>query len=356
MASKTIVADEIGVFKNLISSPSSHPFCHAPTICETEDGQILIAFYAGQREGSPDSAIFFVTSKHGKAWSKPTVLVHVPKKAVANPRLFIGPDEAIWLLFGVNYGPHWCSGDTYLFIKRSYDGGGSWSDMELFFEQKGLLGRNKPFHEGSLWIFPLEWERTWSAAFLRSDDNGNTWELTGDLGRVAQARIIQPTLVKLSNGQVRAYMRSQEGWIYASESADGGKTWSLARPTDIPNNNSGIDVLRLSSGVLALACNPVGLFDVPKQVEDGWPEKMPLGFTRWGPRSPLVLKLSVDDGRTWPLEILFERGPGEYSYPYIIQGKNGVIHMVYTYRRRAIAYVSFSESLVANLIEKEGLL
>ncbi|MEM1785385.1 MAG: sialidase family protein [Candidatus Bathyarchaeia archaeon] len=340
---------DLNVRKNLIEPPQSHPSCHAPTICETFSGRFLLAFYAGQREGAPDSVIIGV-HKEGKVWGKPKILVHVPRRAVVNPRLFQGPDEALWLLFGVNYGQHWCSGDTYLFVKRSENGGKTWYDMELFWEQKGLLGKNKPLHEGDLWLFPLELERTWSATFLRSEDNGRTWELTGDLGYMAGAHLIQPAVVRLADGRLRAFMRSQEGWIFVSDSLDNGRTWSLPKPSSIPNNNSGLDALRTKSGLLLLACNPVGLMPDPKPLEEGWPERLALGFVRWGLRSPLVLKVSCDDGETWPLEIVLEEGPGEYSYPYLIEDVAGTIHLVYTYRRRAIAYIAVPEDLVVSLL------
>lgn len=346
---RKILAKDLGLQKVLIVPPHTHPSCHAPTLVETLSGKLLLAFYAGQREGAPDSVVLGAVKKKGR-WSKPKILVDVPGRAVANPRLFLGPDGAVWLLFGVNYGPHWCSGDTYLFVKRSRDEGETWRDMELFWEQKGLLGKNKPFHEGDLWLFPLEWERTWSASFLRSEDNGRSWELAGDLGRMAGAHLIQPAVVRLADGRLRAYMRSQEGWIFISDSMDDGRTWAFPRPLPIPNNNSGLDVLRTKSGLLLLACNPVGLMAEPKPVEEGWPEHLALGFVRWGPRSPLVLKISSDEGETWPLEIVLEDGPGEYSYPCLIEGKDRVIHVAYTYRRRAIAYVAVLEHLITRLL------
>lgn len=339
------------LFKTFVQPPQSHPFCHAPTICETPSGKLLLAFYAGQREGAPDSAIFGATSlDKGQTWSTPKIWVQVPERAVANPRLFVGPDEKIWLLFGVNYGPQWCSGDTYLFVKRSPDEGDTWYDMELFYNQKGLLGKNKPFHEDNLWIFPLEWESSWSATFLRSEDNGRTWELVGDLGRLINARLIQPALVKLRDGRLRAYMRSQEGWIFTSDSLDNGQSWTFPQASAIPNNNSGIDVLRTQSGLLLLACNPVGLLKTPKPVEAGWPKELPIGFARWGPRSPLVLLVSDDEGESWLLEIIVAQGAGEYSYPWLIQEEMGIIHVVYTYRRRFIAHVALSEKLMLSMI------
>lgn len=350
-----VFAEEIGALKVLVRPPRAYPSCHAPTICETPSGRLLLAFYAGQREGAPDSVIVGAVSlDRGRTWSTPKVWVHVPGRAVANPRLFVGPDGTLWLLFGVNYGPRWCSGDTYLFVKRSVDEGDSWYDLELFWEQKGLLGKNKPFHENDLWIFPLEWERSWSATFLRSEDNGHTWKLIGDLGRVAGAHLIQPALVRLSGNRLRAYMRSQEGWIFTSDSFDNGQTWSLPQASSIPNNNSGIDVLKTSDGILLLACNPVGLSETCKPVEEGWPKEMPIGFDRWGPRSPLVLKISWDEGQSWPLEIVVEENEGEYSYPCLIESADGTVYLLYTYRRRAIACVTFAKELLLSCVRKEG--
>lgn len=350
-----VTIEELRADKLFIRPPETHPYCHAPSICEAPSGRLLVAFYAGQKEGAPDSVIFgAVFDKEELTWSAPQTWVHVPGRALANPRLFIGPDQAIWLLFGVNYGPRWCSGDTYLFVKRSYDEGSSWFDMELFIEIKGLLGKNKPFHENKLWLFPLEWERTWSATFLRSVDNGKSWQLIGDLGKAANAHLIQPAIVRLSDGRLAAYMRSQEGWIYVAYSTDDGFSWSTPTPTTIPNNNSGLDLIRSDTGLLILACNPVGLFEVPRPVENGWPEELAVGFSRWGPRSPLVLLVSNDEGATWPVVIVLESGPGEYSYPSLLLSSTGYIHVVYTYRRRYIAHVAFSQNLLLNLINKGG--
>ncbi|MEM3486333.1 MAG: sialidase family protein [Candidatus Methanomethyliaceae archaeon] len=351
---RRVFLEELGGRKDVIEPPRSFPSCHAPTICQTLSGRLLLAFYAGLQEGAPDSVVLGVVRKGG-VWSEPKVWVHVPRRAVANPRLFLGPDGAVWLLFGVNYGPRWCSGDTYLFVKRSDDEGDTWHDLELFWEQKGLLGKNRPLHEGNFWIFPLEWEYTWSATFLRSEDNGRTWELTGDLGVLANAHLIQPALVKLSDGRLRAYMRSQEGWIFISDSMDNGRTWSFPQPSPIPNNNSGLDVLRTRAGILLLACNPTGLTANPEPVEEGWPETLALGFTRWGPRFPLVLKISGDEGQTWPLELVLEEGPGEYSYPCLMEDADETIHLVYTYRRRAIAHVAFPGRLLVSLMEEGGI-
>ena len=57
-----------------------------------------------------------------------------------------------------------------------------------------------------------------------------------------------------------------------------------------------------------------------------------------GTRSELNLAVSTD-GEAWQAAILLERQPGEYSYPALIQTRDGKVHMTYTYRRRRIKHV-----------------
>ena len=333
-----------------IKPPPEHPSCHAASICELPSGELLACCYAGTREGAPDSVVLGarLDPKKGR-WSQPVVWVDVARRAPANPRVFMGPREEVWLLVGVNYG-HWCSGDTYLFLKRSYDGGRSFTDLELLVETKGLLGKNKPLRVGDIWLIPVEWERSWSAAFLRSSDGGETWEIVGDLGREAGAHLIQPSVVQLSGGELLAYMRSQEGYIYRSFSFDLGKTWTHPEPTSLPNANSAIDLIRLRSGVLALAYNPTSPREGERPLEDTWPAEMPVNFRVWGPRTPLKLAFSLDEGESWPYEITLEDGPGEFSYPALIQTVDGSLHVVYTYRRQAIAHVVIPEEEIEALL------
>ena len=67
--------------------------------------------------------------------------------------------------------------------------------------------------------------------------------------------------------------------IYRSDSKDGGNTWTEAYATELPNNNSGIDMIRSEDGKLFLVYNPVGV--------------------NWGDRTPISLAVSKDDGKTW---------------------------------------------------------
>lgn len=338
--------------------------CHASTICELENGDLVVAWYAGSRgeapEGASDSVILGSRMSVGQGWSPYRVWVNVVNRAVGNPKLFVGPDKNLWLIAPVNYG-NWCKGGTRLFVKRSCDGGDNWTDLEILCDTPGILGKNKPLRlKSGVWLIPVENECSCQPAFLRSEDSGISWDLV--MVPTEDTKVIQPSIVQLSDGSLLAYARSWEGFIYEMRSADEGKTWSVPKPLSIPNNNSGIDMVGLNSGNLVLVFNRSGLGR--RYRADGQ--------RAWGPRNPLNVVMSIDEGKRWLYELELEpladgetyaypdnlaeiRIPskGEYSYPSVIQGSDESIHIVYTYQRIAIKHVVLSEEELSAVNIKE---
>jgi predicted neuraminidase len=112
-------------------------------------------------------------------------------------------------------------------------------------------------------------------------------------------------------------MRSRGiGRICRADAPDGGRSWLPAEPTDLPNPNAGIDAVKMRDGRIALVYNP----------------------TRRG-RSPLSLAVSDDGGGTWRkvLDLDAEEGR-EFSYPAIIESRDGRLLITYTWKRLRVAY------------------
>ena len=92
---------------------------------------------------------------------------------------------------------------------------------------------------------------------------------------------------------------------------------------ETPNNNSGLDAVTLKDGTFALICNH-------------WPIEPD---KEKGARTPLALMKSKD-GIHWEHWMTLEDSPiSQYSYPSIIQSKDGHIHVVYTWRRQRVKHV-----------------
>jgi predicted neuraminidase len=129
---------------------------------------------------------------------------------------------------------------------------------------------------------------------------------------------IQPALWESSPGHVHALMRTTAGSIWRADSSDYGKTWGDVYDTGLPNNNSGFDLVKLDSGRLVLVLNPI-------------PEN-------WGPRTPITLMISDDNGLTWKAIANLDDegaflGDEEFSYPTIVKTSDNGVIISYTWKR-----------------------
>src|SRR5690606_8649218 len=73
---------------------------------------------------------------------------------------------------------------------------------------------------------------------------------------------LQPQVVQLTDDHLVCWMRrgggygpDTKGYILKAESHDGGRTWSDAVDTDMPNPNAAVDALKLQSGNILLVYN-----------------------------------------------------------------------------------------------------
>ncbi len=315
---------------------TSAPFesCHASTVVELSNGDLLAAWFGGSGEGKRDVAIWGSRRSEGH-WSPPAELVREPDIACYNPVLFHSKGGRLWLYY--KFGPHpssWTAGRRW-----SGDEGRNWSAVEHL--PAGLYGpiRAKPWVADDGTIVSgtsVESYRSWACWIERSVDGGITWSKSGPI-TVAPSTgepvasgsadsewsktegIIQPSVVPLTGKRLRLYARStsRTGRICIADSVDEGRTWTQARPIDLPNPNSGIDAVALRDGRIVLVYNHSDRR-----------------------RTPLNLAVSRD-GEHFRMFFTLEDQPGEYSYPALIQGRDGDLHITYTWKRKEIHYVRF---------------
>ena len=86
-----------------------------------------------------------------------------------------------------------------------------------------------------------------------SRDNGRSWR---DVAVPESTGCVHMNIVVLQDGSLLALFRSRwADYIWQSRSVDGGESWSAPQPTELPNNNSSIQVTTLANGDLALVFN-----------------------------------------------------------------------------------------------------
>ena len=367
------------------------PQCHAATIVETKKGDLVATYFGGKHERNPDVCIWVSIKKKGQQeWSKPILAAdgvftlgtayaeiaginaestpasegpvrrgsasaNQRRKACWNPVITEMPNGELWLFFKVGLKVSDWSG----WLCKSKDGGRTWSDKEPL--PKGFLGpiKNKPeiidgrllcpsSTENNGWKFHMEIydiaKKEWKyvgpvkaeLAMRTEDMKAGSTSVTAakedieapDAGGVATKDgrhpidCIQPSILKLKDGRLQVLMRTRNGKIGTSFSSDNGDTWSNVTLLDVPNNQSGTDAVTLQDGRHVLIYNNFGT----------------LPGTKKGVRTPLSIAIS-SDGSHWHHALTLEDSPiSQYSYPSIIQGKDGKLHAIYTWRRLRVAY------------------
>lgn len=309
--------------QEFIYETAPFPSCHASTIEQTPSGVLVASWFGGTEESHPDVGIWVSRFVDGK-WSTPVEVATAERVPCWNPVLIQMPDNELVLYYKAGESPRAWSG----LLKRSSDEGKTWSEAELL--PAGILGpiKNKPiFLEDGTLVCGTSTEswRTWASWMEMTTDSGKTWKKYGPItpegsNSVPDGRhgIIQPTLFVAKDGSLHSLHRSTRdiGKISHAVSKDNGKTWSPAKPIDLPNPNAGFDCVKLKDGRVALVYN---------HTERG--------------RHLLNIAISDDDGQSWDMKVVLEDEPGEFSYPAIIQAKNGMIHTTYTWKREKIKHV-----------------
>lgn len=332
--------------------PVLHPRdSHAATLAETADGDLLCAWFNGPGEGEPGTNVVVSRLPRGEhsVWSAPDLIAADPERSEQNPVLFRAPDGQVWLLHTSNT-PHDRT-NAHVLARRSGDGGLTWSEPEVLFAGPGFFLRNPPvFLPDGTWLLPayqVDAEGEYSVVAL-SEDQGRSWqvhEVPGSRHRVQMSVAPRP------DGSLLAFFRSRASdRIYASESADLGRTWSEPVRTVLPNNNSAVQLLALQDGRLVVVFNDATLErDQFRFVRagDGWRKK--------AVRTPLTLALSEDGGRTWPYQrnlqvadLEYKDAQAGYSYPTLLQTSDGVLNVAYSYLRKTIKHVRLSPDWITD--------
>ncbi|MGO4326167.1 exo-alpha-sialidase [Cupriavidus sp. 2TAF22] len=354
---------------------------HAANLHVLPNGDLLCVWFGGTQEGIPDVSIYMSRlPAGGDAWLPAVKLSDDPTRSEQNPVLFSTPQGQLWLIYTAQLSGHQ---NTAIVRRRiSSDGGLTWGPIDTLFDHAGTFVRQPlvVLPDGA-WACPVFLCRTrpgerWVgnddiSAVMVSSDQGLTWQEHTVPDSVG---CVHMNVQTLADGSLLALYRSR--WadtVYASRSRD-GRDWSAPQPTALPNNNSSIQFVALRNGHLALVYNEsdashstgrrTSLYDDIEDSEDsGELRDQPAsarGAAFWGaPRAPMSLAISEDGGKTWRRRRNLEIGDGfcmtnnsadqrnrEYSYPSIVQGADGALHIAFTYFRQRIKYVTVDESWV----------
>ncbi len=290
-----------------------------PAVIATNQGTLL-AFCEGRKTSAADHGDVDLVLKRsrdgGRTWGRVELVYEEggdAKVTIGNPCPVVDPSTGvIWLPF--------CRDNDDVLITRSEDDGRTWSrPVEITTDVKrpgwewyatgpgvGIVlagGR----HRGRLLIpcdhrEPLGGRMVTHSHCIYSDDHGRTWRLGESVSPYTNEcqvveRIDGRVLINMRNYFGRNGGKPEHGGMRAvALSADGGHSWQA---------------LRFDKALVEPVCQ-ASLIRGPRS-EDGRPRLLFSNPASRTTRHRLTVRVSYDEGDTWPVSRLLHEGPAAYS-------------------------------------------
>ncbi len=301
-----------------------------PALLVTAQGSVL-AFCEGRKNSSRDHGDVDLIMKRstdgGRAWSAHSIVHEEGGDApitIGNPCPVVDAKTGtIWLPFTRD--------NKAVFITSSTDDGQTWStpkdisaatmkpdwDWVATGPGIGIQLAHGP-HQGRL-VIPSDHKRQldsadpeWNSHMMFSDDGGATWQI----GAPIQAGGNECQVIERGDGSLLVNTRMQggfQGWRGIATSSDGGATWTaIEQEKQLPCPKCQASLIRYDEQRLIFS-NPH-----PTPSDDGKPSSV---------RVRLTVRLSDDEGRTWPVaKVLY---PGLAAYSSLARLPDGTILCLY---------------------------
>ena len=353
---------------------------HAATLVELENGDVRAVWFSGSREGASDVTVrTAVLDARTQRWGDETPLFDRRQiqrslmryvKKLGNPVIGRGPDGSL-MLWMVNVSLGGWAGSAISFT-QSHDDGSTWSEPQRLvtspFLNISTLVKSAPIAlaDGGA-LLPVYHEFVAKfAEVLRLDAKG---QLVDKLRVPGSHTSLQPVVIVSSAADAQMYMRSSAAKaVVQSTTSDGGATWSASRAGVLPNPDAAV------AGVAAQGLNQparqwLALNPTTNNREQLALVSAPLGGSFDGAlpwmvestRSPNA-RLTIAEYERLLGEELKQRGASEaqaqayvasarrqlcgdvqcaqeFSYPFLLQTRNGDLHLVYTWHRTRIKHI-----------------
>ena len=336
-----------------------------PALMQTKKGTLL-AFAEARKGGLSDTGDISIVVKrsqdNGRTWTDLTTVWSDAGNTCGNPVPIVDRKSGRIFLIGT-----WNNGKDHendlirrtaidtrrIFLLHSDDDGRTWSaPREITRETKqndwgwvatgpghGIQLQNGP-HRNRL-VVPANHTTATGASYshvIYSDDNGQTWNLGGI---VPQAGENEATVAELPDGKLllnmRNYNRETAKCRALSSSNDGGQTWSSVQyPQDLIEPVCQGSMLNYAPH--GKITNTLA-FSNPASTEE---------------RENITIKLSTDNGKTWPESILIHKGYGAYSD--MVNLGNGNIGIIFEYgTSHPYEKIGFASIQIQKLLKTKNL-
>lgn len=345
--------------QEIIPEPQAHfipetaaPSVHAGAAILLNDGNLRAFWFAGSREGAKDVVIqTAVFDTQAATWGKPEVVIDrlaAEKglsryiKKLGNP-LPVRSSQGKLQLYFVTVSVGGWAGSSISWIESS-DEGVSWSRPQRLITTPALnlstliKAPGFEFTDGTQGL-PVYHE--WMGKFgeLIRVDGGRVI----DKRRISSGRaLLQPIVFIDAPEKAVAYFRQARSAgpprIASAQTENAGQSWSSGADLDLANPNAAIAGLQLPNGDRLIVLN-----DLESARHRLVLALAPAGTSNWS----VIAELESDQTLTNGLY-------REFSYPSLLLGANGAVHLIYTYDRKRIKYIEFDPRWIESKKNQKG--
>lgn len=321
-----------------IPMPKNIASAHSATLTRLENGNLLVAFFGGSREGAKDVKIYgsiYDDKKH--FWSKPFVILtreELSKKSkqyikkLGNPVLYRAKDRIYLFVVGASIGG-WATSKIYELYVDSFFPQKSFSYKQTLplspFGNISNLARSTPISLSTGgFILPIYHELADKYALMaRFDSDGNLISISKPNHLHKQ---LQPTLAPLSHTKCIAVFRNNgdyENAMFSQVCEKGGEKWLNPQKTNIKNYDNSANLIRFNKDIYLIH----NTFNKSPHLD----------------RGTLTLSLMISPTDFKKIIDLDYSTHSEVSYPTTItDGDN--IDIVYTHDRKNIRHIRLNRS------------
>jgi predicted neuraminidase len=321
---------------------------HSATAIELDNGDIRVFWYGGKREGSKDTSIYSrALHRADNRWSdieeimtRQSVIRDTRRyiRKLGNPVALVNGDE-IWLFFVTVSVGGWAGSSINLSV--SADNGNTWGPVRRLisspFMNISTLVKNAPLlAENGKIILPAYHEFLGKfAELLQLDSTGNVLNKY----RISHGReAIQPVLLPVDATHAITFMRNtsreQPGKLWFSHNRDSLADWTPLAALALPNPDAAVTAVQLNTAdELLLVFN-----NHPSERDDISMAYRPDSDTAW----QLIHQFETRAG--------VEKEHNPFSYPFLLQTRDGNFHLFYTWKRKHIKHVYFNRAALLDML------
>ena len=328
------------------------PSVHAGSAILLNDGNLRAFWFAGSREGATDVVIqTAVLDTKAGSWSNPEIVIDRVAaekglsryiKKLGNP-LPVRSSQGKLQLYFVTVSVGGWAGSSISWIESS-DEGVSWSRPQRLITSPALnlstliKAPGFDFADGTLGL-PVYHE--WMGKFgeLLRIDGGRVI----DKRRMSSGRaLLQPIVFIDAPEKAVAYFRQARSAgpprIASALTENSGQSWASGADLDLANPNAAIAGLQLSNGDRLIALN-----DLESARHRLVLAIAPAGTSNWN----VIAEVESD-------EALINGLHREFSYPSLLLGANGEVHLIYTYDRKKMKHIQFDPRWIESKKNPKG--